>query len=77
MRPMLSPVASYLAGMKLWNHSLPLPDSEVLLQALVSIRSSLNDERERLEELQGENTYAHAHNIANQLIQVRNDLTRI
>ena len=71
------PVASYLAELKLWNPSLPLPDSEVLLQALVSTRSSLNDEREHLEELQGENTYAHAHNIANQLFQVRNDLKRI
>ena len=71
------PIASYLEALQLWNLDLALPDSGVLLQAMVSIRRSLTDARERLENQQGENTYAHAHNLIDQLIQVRNDLTRI
>ena len=44
---------------------------------MLSARQSLNDARHRLEDQQGENTYANAHKIVTQLIQVRKDLTRI
>ena len=71
------PVTDYLAELESWDHAIPLPDSRDLIQAFDSIRRFLIDARGRLEEQQGENTYAHAYNIANQLIQVRTDLTRI
>ena len=71
------PVSAYLAELKSWEPALPLPNSGFLLQAMVSIRESLTNARERLENQQGENTYAQAKNIADQLIQVRKDLTRI
>ena len=71
------PVSSYLAVLKLWKPDLPLPNSAVLHQVMVCIRESLTNARDRLENQQGESTYAKAQNIADQLIQVRNDLTRI
>ncbi len=70
-------VASYLAELKTWEANLPLPENAGLLQEMVSIRRSLTDARKRLEDRQGENTYAYAQNIADRLIQVRNDLARI
>ena len=70
-------IAAYLGELKSWEPTLPRPNSGVLLQAMASIRESLTDARERLENQQGENTYAQAKNIADQLIQVRKDLTRI
>ena len=71
------PVSTYLAELKSWEPALPLPNSGLLLQGMVSIRESLTNARERLENQQGENTYTQAKNIADQLIQVRKDLTRI
>ncbi len=71
------PVESYLTELKLWNPDFPLPNSGDLFQAIVSMRASLTETRNRLEEQQGENTYAHAHHILGQLIQVRSDLTQI
>ena len=71
------PVSAYLAELKSWELALPLPNRGFLLQAMVSIRESLTNARERLESQQGENTYAQAKNITDQLIQVRKDLTRI
>ena len=71
------PIISYLAELKLWRSDLPLPNSGDLFQAIVSIRTSLTETRDRLEAQQGENTYAHADNILGQLIQVQNDLTQI
>ena len=71
------PISAYLAELKSWELTLPLPNSAFLLQAMVSIRESLANARERLESQQGENTYARAKTIADELIQVRKDLTRI
>ena len=71
------PVSAYQAELKSWGSAVPLPNSGFLLQAMVSIREFLTNARERLENQQGENTYAQAKNIADQLIQVRKDLTRI
>ena len=71
------PIVSYLTGLKLWSCDLPLPNSGDLFQAIVSIRASLNETRDRLEEQQGENTYAHGHDVLGQLIQVRSDLNQI
>ena len=73
----VDPVSAYLAELKSWGPAVPLPNSRFLLQAMVSIRESLTNARERLVSQQGENTYAQAKNIADQLIQVQKDLTRI
>ena len=77
LRDPFDPVSVYLAELKSWGPAVPLPNSRFLLQAMVSIRESLTNARERLVSQQGENTYAQAKNIADQLIQVRKDLTRI
>ena len=73
----VKPVSDYLVKLKSWETALTLPNSGFLLQAMVSIRESLTEARERLENQQGENTYAQAKNIADQLIQIRKDLIRI
>ena len=70
-------LVSYLADLKLWDFDRQSPNSADLFQALDSIHKSLTDARDRLEDQQGENTYANAHNIACELIQVRNHLNRI
>ena len=71
------PVSAYLSELKSWELGLPLPNSGFPIQAMVSIRESLTNARERLVSQQGENTYAEAKKIADQLIEVRKDLTRI
>ena len=68
---------AYLEELRTWHHNLPLPNSESLEREVLSARQSLNDARQQLEEQQGENTYANAHKIVTQLIQVRKDLIRI
>ena len=73
----VEPVSSYRGGLTLWEPDLPLPDIGLLLQAMVATRRSLTNARERLENQQGENTYAQAQNTADDLIQVRKDLNRI
>ena len=71
------PVAEYLTELNLWGTGLPSPSSADLVQALGSTTKSIADTRERLVDRQGENTYAKAYYTAQELIQVKNDLTRI
>ena len=68
---------AYLEELRTWHHGLPLPNSASLEREVLSTRQSLKDARHQLENQQGENTYANAHKIVTQLIQVRKDLTRI
>ena len=72
-----NPVADYLAALNLWSTGMPSPSSADLLQALGSTLKLLVDARDRLVNQQGENTYARAHNIAGELIQVKSHLDRI
>ena len=73
----VEPLALYIDSIALWEHSMPLPGSDLLLPTMLATRISLANAQERLENQQGGNTYAQAQNTANQLIQVRKDLERI
>lgn len=71
------PISTYLTTLNTWDVGSPLPNSCQLLRLIDAKRESLVVEIERVQGQQGEHTYARAVGIADELIQIGNDLERI
>ena len=67
----------YLGALQEWDTLKELPESTRVTTTLAGIRSSVGDKIARIEQDQGENTYAKALKTAQDLIQIRADLERI
>lgn len=70
-------VTAYLEQLKSWKVGDKAPSSKNALGELSSILTSVNEESERIKKQQGEYTYANALKIADDLIQIKQNLDRI
>lgn len=70
-------IVAYLEGLKSWKTGDKAPSSADAVTELNALLASAAAERERIEQQQGEHTYANALKIANELIQIKSHLERI
>jgi len=76
-RDRTGPLEVYKNAMTSWKTGEDAPDSSGAREELKALSSSISGEKQRIEEQQGESTYANALKAADDLIELKADLDRI
>ena len=70
-------LVNYSQALEHWKADNVVPDSNEVVSSLLTFHNSIADKVRKIEEQQGENTYAKALDKVNKLLEIRTDLDRI
>ena len=70
-------LVNYSQALEHWKADNVVPDSNEVVSSLLTFQNSIADKVRKIEEQQGENTYAKALDKVNKLLEIRTDLDRI